>query len=273
MLKILQFSILGVSLNGLNSQHSKGKLQISGRPFVGRIGAVVASSALLAGGLGAVTTTPAQAVPNFTNITTTNGLGDNYLRGVFAAGSTVYAATQGGLSISTDGGTNFTSYTTTNSLGSDTVYGVYAVGSGPTAAIYAATVGGLSISTNGGTNFTNYTTTNGLGSNAVRGVFAAGSTVYAATQGGLSISLGGGGDASASTETRVGPADVIQQVGRPTSGCENLALPLLDWAGVSSGRWKSSWAEWVNGGRGGSVCTRTLAYSTNTNAWECPRFG
>ena len=43
-------------------------------------------------------------VPNiFTNKTTANGLGDNVVRGVFAVGSTVYAATAGGLSISTDG--------------------------------------------------------------------------------------------------------------------------------------------------------------------------
>ncbi len=263
MLKILQFSTLGVSLNGLKSQHSKGKLQINGRPFVGRIGAAVASSALLAGGLGAVTTTPAQAVQNFTNITTANGLGDNYVFGVYAVGSTVYASTHGGLSISTDGGDTFTNRTTTNGLGNNSGRGVYVVGS----TIYAATVGGLSISTDGGATFTNSTTANGLGNNAVRGVFAAGSTVYAATHGGLSISSGGGGDASASTETRVGPADVIQQVGRPTSGCENLALPSLDWAGVSSGGWTPSWAQWVDGGRGGPVCTRTLAYSTNTNAW------
>ncbi|MFH1263856.1 MAG: hypothetical protein V1495_10510 [Pseudomonadota bacterium] len=45
----------------------------------------------------------------FTNRTTADGLGDNDVNGVFAVGSTVYAATDGGgLSISTDGGTTFT---------------------------------------------------------------------------------------------------------------------------------------------------------------------
>jgi hypothetical protein len=109
------------------------------------------------------------------------------VRGVYAVGSTIYAATIGGLSISTNGGTSFTNYTTTNGLGSNDVRGVYAVGS----TIYAATAGGLSISTNGGTSFTNYTTANsGLGTNALYGVYAVGSTIYAATNGdGLSISI------------------------------------------------------------------------------------
>ena len=103
--------------------------------------------------------------------------------GVYASGSTVYAATGGGLSISTNGGVTFTNKTTENGLGYDIVIGVYASGS----TVYAATVGGLSISTDGGGTFTNKTTANGLGDNWVRGVYASGSTVYAATSGGLSI--------------------------------------------------------------------------------------
>ena len=83
--------------------------------------------------------------------------------GVYAVGSTVYAATNGGLSISTDGGNSFTNKTTANGLGSNIVYGVYAVGR----TVYAATVGGLAISTDGGNTFTNKTTANGLGSNIV----------------------------------------------------------------------------------------------------------
>jgi hypothetical protein len=84
---------------------------------------------------------------------------------VYAVGSgptaTIYAATDSGLSVSTDGGANWAAYFTTSpgglyypwygdsgGLGSDHVYGgVYAVGSGPAARIYAATDGGLSIST------------------------------------------------------------------------------------------------------------------------------
>ena len=37
---------------------------------------------------------------SFTNTTTANGLGDNTVNGVYASGSTIYAATDGGLSIS-----------------------------------------------------------------------------------------------------------------------------------------------------------------------------
>jgi ABC-type phosphate transport system substrate-binding protein len=35
----------------------------------------------------------------FTNYTTANGLGSNFMRGVYASGSSIYAATSGGLSI------------------------------------------------------------------------------------------------------------------------------------------------------------------------------
>jgi hypothetical protein len=80
---------------------------------------------------------------SFINKTTSSGLGGITLQGVYASGSTIYAATSGGLSISTDGGTSFTNYNPSNGLGSNTVNGVYASGS----TIYAATTGGLSIGT------------------------------------------------------------------------------------------------------------------------------
>jgi hypothetical protein len=127
----------------------------------------------------------------FTNRTTTNGLGSDVVYGVYAVGSTVYAATGGGLSISTDGGATFTNRTTANGLGGNFVSAVYALGG----TVYAATYGGVSISTDGGASFTNRTS--GLGSIDVRGVFAVDDTVYAATLpdvavGGVSISTDGG---------------------------------------------------------------------------------
>jgi hypothetical protein len=79
---------------------------------------------------------------SFTNTTTANGLGNNFVSGVYASGSSIYAATSGGLSISTNGGSSFTNTTTANGLGNNFVNGVYASGS----TIYAATDGGLSIS-------------------------------------------------------------------------------------------------------------------------------
>jgi hypothetical protein len=65
------------------------------------------------------------------------------VRGVYVDGSNVYAATNGGVSISTDGGANFTNKTTADGLGNNIVRGVYVDGSN----VYAATDGGLSIST------------------------------------------------------------------------------------------------------------------------------
>ncbi|MEY3340466.1 MAG: hypothetical protein RLZZ269_377 [Actinomycetota bacterium] len=123
--------------------------------------------------------------PTCINKTTANGLGDDFLNGVYADGNTIYAATVGGgLSISTNSGTSFTNVTTSAGLGNNFVWGVYAVGN----TIYAAIIGGLSISTDGGTSFTNVTTSAGLGSNVVTGVYAVGNTIYAATEGGLSVS-------------------------------------------------------------------------------------
>lgn len=86
----------------------------------------------------------------------------------------------------------------------------------------------------------------------------------------LTLTLGGGGadggDASASDSST--PAPIIQQFGKPESGtCVDAAPASLNWAGVSSGGWGESWAEWVNGGRGGAVCTRTLTYSNSVGAW------
>ena len=125
------------------------------------------------------------------------------MNAVYAVGSTVYAATNGGLSISTDGGVTFINRTTADGLGTNglnplngqsagIVVGVYAVGS----TVYAATSGGLSVSTDDGATFATYTSTNGVGfagppapNNSVYAVYAVGTTVYAGTVGsGLSIS-------------------------------------------------------------------------------------
>src|SRR5262249_50707517 len=64
---------------------------------------------------------------------TANGLGSNSVQGVYAIGSTVYAATDGGLSISTNGGVSFSNRTLGN------VGGVFATAT----SVYAAASGGL----------------------------------------------------------------------------------------------------------------------------------
>jgi sulfatase modifying factor 1 len=127
---------------------------------------------------------PAHAEITWTNYTTESGLASNMVFGVHASGNAIYAATYGGLSVSSDNGANWTTYTTANGLGRNWVYKVYTVGS----TIYAATYGGgLSVSPDHGANWTTYTTANGLG-NYVIDVYVTGSTIYAAADGGLSVS-------------------------------------------------------------------------------------
>ena len=109
--------------------------------------------------------------------------------GVYAMGSSIYAGTIDGLSISSDGGSTFTNRTTDQGLGSTFVHSVYASGSSVYAgtSMRTATDGGLGLSTNGGSSFTNTTTANGLGSNSVLRVYASGDKLYASTTNGLSI--------------------------------------------------------------------------------------
>jgi hypothetical protein len=64
------------------------------------------------------------------------------------------------------------------------------------------------------------------------------------------------------------PPPVMQQFGMPVSGtCEAAAPIVLNWGGAGSGGWGNSWAQWMNGGSGGAVCTRTLVYSDALGRW------
>jgi hypothetical protein len=64
------------------------------------------------------------------------------------------------------------------------------------------------------------------------------------------------------------PPSLIQQFGKPASGtCNAAASTSLNWSNVASGGWSESWAQWVNNGNGGAVCTRTLVYSTAQSRW------
>ena len=108
------------------------------------------------------------------------------VRGAFAVGSTVYAASDGGLGISTDGGTTFVNRTSADGLGSRNVQSVVVTGS----IVFASTWGGgVGVSTDGGASFTSLTPANsGLGDWLLRGSFLSGSKLYVATNSGLSIS-------------------------------------------------------------------------------------
>jgi hypothetical protein len=159
---------------------------------------------------------------SWTTYTTSNGLGSNTVYDVFITvvsvkgtlirTTTIYAATSGGLSKSTNGGTSWTNYTTSNGLLSNTVNAVFVHISTflevTTITIYAGTGSGLSTSTDGGTTWTNYTTTNGLVNNNVKDVIATGTlfkSIYVATSGGLSISTNSG---SSWTSYTTGPDQI-----------------------------------------------------------------
>ncbi len=68
-----------------------------------------------------------------------DGLGSNFVRDVYAVGSTVYAATDGRLSVSADAGNTFVNKTMADGLGDNGVLAVYAEGS----TIYATGGGAL----------------------------------------------------------------------------------------------------------------------------------
>ena len=64
------------------------------------------------------------------------------------------------------------------------------------------------------------------------------------------------------------PDPVLQQFGKPATGTCDAAAPVtLNWGGAGSGGWGESWSQWMNGGKGGAVCTRTLVYSDNLGTW------
>jgi len=118
-------------------------------------------------------------------------LGLGPIRCVYVSGDTIYAGTDYGLQISTDGGNNFTNSDQSNGLGTTScdVYGVYASGG----KVYAALNGeGLGISTNGGNFFTMRNSLNGLNNLFCRGVYVNADTVYVSNYFGLYISTNGG---------------------------------------------------------------------------------
>lgn len=84
----------------------------------------------------------------------------------------------------------------------------------------------------------------------------------------LTLTLGSSGGGGASSGAGSAPAPVVQEFGLPASGtCDAAASEDLNWAGVASGGWGVSWAQWMNGGTGGPVCTRTLFYDTTAASW------
>jgi len=64
------------------------------------------------------------------------------------------------------------------------------------------------------------------------------------------------------------PPPILQQVGLlPGQRCADLDIPELNWAGVTSGGWGQSWAEWAVPVTGGPVCVRELFYDSPRSQW------
>lgn len=76
-------------------------------------------------------------------------------------------------------------------------------------------------------------------------------------------------DAAASGDGGLsGPRPIVQQFGKPALGsCDEVAVDSLNWPGAPSGGWGNSWAQWMNDGLGGEVCSRTLTFSNSISAW------
>jgi len=84
--------------------------------------------------------------------------------------------------------------------------------------------------------------------------------------GSVTPSGGGSSNSSSTSAGNSGPTPILQQFATPAMGTCDAAQPEgLNWAGVASGGWGESWAQWANGGRGGTVCTRMLEY---VNSWR-----
>lgn len=84
----------------------------------------------------------------------------------------------------------------------------------------------------------------------------------------ITITSASGSSGVVASVVEVLPSPVVQQFGKPASGtCDAAAPASLNWSGVASGGWGESWAQWMNSGKGGAVCTRTLVYSTSQSRW------
>ena len=92
------------------------------------------------------------------------------------------------------------------------------------------------------------------------------STVATYSSSGGGGGSGGSSNSSSTSAGNSGPTSILQQFAKPATGTCDAAQPEgLNWAGAASGGWSESWAQWANGGQGGTVCTRMLEY---VNSWR-----
>lgn len=118
-------------------------------------------------------------------------------------------------------------------------------------------------STLGVTNFAPTSVTIPVGATQARFVYDGTTPIPSGT-----VPILGSAPAPAANDDVAQPLPVLQQFAAPTSGtCMDAASRSLDWAGVPGTGWGQSWAQWPDGGRGGSVCTRTLIWSSGLGHW------
>lgn len=203
---------------------------------------VVASLAVLASGVALAPTASAAASPSSTHLQC-NGVSWGFSG---QSGPAFTGAAGDQLTISNPNTSGATSVTWSLPAGYTLVSGSLTIAQGgPSAVIsYGSSNGTLSV--------TSTSACNGLTSSSIN----------------VTISAGGGGGGSSSSSSTTPPAPVLQQFAKPASGtCDDSAPLTLNWAGVASGGWGESWAQWVNGGAGGAVCTRSLSYNQSAGAW------
>ena len=116
--------------------------------------------------------------------TTEHGLESNNIRRTYQSNGTIYAATLGGVAISTDGGQTFENRT--NGLASNFIFDILVEGN----TIYASTTDGVSISTNGGQSFSSSSL--GLSLTFIYGIAVSNTTIFVGTGSGLFVSTNGG---------------------------------------------------------------------------------
>jgi hypothetical protein len=116
-------------------------------------------------GISIATWDPTFSYLEFTNKTTSDGLGSNTCNGGYWVDKdTLLVGTNGGFSFSTNAGSTFTNKTTSDGLGSNTVKCVCGYGS----TFVAGTTNGVSVSKDSGATWTNYTS--GLGASGINSV-------------------------------------------------------------------------------------------------------
>lgn len=83
------------------------------------------------------------------------------------------------------------------------------------------------------------------------------------------ISLSAASPASEAASPHTAPPSIVQEFGKPSSTTCDVAAPsTLNWSAVDSGGWSESWGQWMNAGKGGAVCTRTLVYGISQGKWR-----